>query len=82
MITYNVRKRGGRLELYDPEKIVRCCIAAGVPEEEARKIADEISGHIYINIPTSEIRKTVIKKLRETDSKAAEAYEKYEIMGG
>lgn len=34
---YNVLKRGGKLEMFDAEKIVKSCIAAGVPEKEAKK---------------------------------------------
>lgn len=79
---YNVEKRDGRLELYDSEKIVRCCVAAGVPEKEAKKVAEEVSQHLYINIPTNEIRKMVIKKLVKIDKKAAAAYEHYEKMNG
>ncbi len=79
---YNVEKRGGRLEMFDPEKIARCCIAAGVPEKEAKKVADEVGKNLYLNIPTSEIRKMIIKKLRKIDRKAASAYEHYEKMTG
>lgn len=79
---YNVEKRGGRLEMFQSEKIVRCCIAAGVPEKEAKKIAEEVGAHLYMNIPTNEIRKMVIKKLRKIDKKAAAAYERYEKMTG
>ncbi len=79
---YNVEKRDGRLEMFDKEKIVRCCIAAGVPEKEAKKVAKEVSRHLYINIPTNEIRKMVIKKLGKIDKKAAEAYARYEKMNG
>lgn len=79
---YNVLKRGGRLEMFQPEKIVRCCIAAGIPEKEARKTAESVSEHLYMNIPTGEIRKMVIKKLQKIDRKAAKAYEHYEKMTG
>lgn len=82
IIMHNVEKRGGRLELFDAEKIVRCCVAAGVPEKEARKVAEEVSRHLYINIRTNEIRKMVIKKLGRIDRKAAAAYERYEKMTG
>lgn len=79
---YNVLKRGGKLEMFDAEKIVRCCVAAGVPEKEAKKVAEEVSRHLYFNIPTNEIRKMIIKKLGKIDKKAAEAYERYEKMTG
>ncbi len=79
---YNVLKKDGRLEMFQQEKIVRCCIAAGVPEKEAKKVAEEVSGHLYMNIPTNEIRKMVIKKLGKIDKKAAAAYERYEKMMG
>ncbi len=79
---YNVLKRGGRLEMFDAEKIVRCCEAAGVPEKEAKKVAEEVSQHLYMNIPTNEIRKMIIKKLGKIDKKSAAAYERYEKMTG
>ncbi len=79
---YNVLKRGGKLEMFDAEKIVKCCAAAGVPEKEAKKVADEVSRQLYMNIPSNEIRKMVIKKLGKIDKKAAEAYERYERKTG
>lgn len=79
---YNVLKRGGSLEMFRPEKIVKSCIAAGVPEKEAEKVAEEVGRHLYMNIPTNEIRKMVIKKLGKIDKKAAEAYGHYESMTG
>lgn len=79
---YNVLKRGGRTEMFQPEKIVKCCVAAGVPEKEAKQIAEEVSRHLYMNIPSNEIRKMVIKKLGKIDRKAAAAYERYEKMTG
>ena len=79
---YNVEKRSGKLELFDAEKITRCCVAAGVPEKEAKKVAEEISQHLYINIPTNEIRKMIIKKLGKIDKKAAAAYARYEKLKG
>ncbi len=82
MIMYNVVKKDGRLEMFQPEKIVKCCIAAGVPEKEAKKVAEEVGRHLYMNIPTNEIRKMIIKKLGKIDKKAAAAYERYEKMMG
>jgi len=79
---YNVLKRGGKLEMFDAEKIVKSCVAAGVPEKEAKKVAEEASNRLYFNIPTNEIRKMIIKKLGKIDKKAAAAYERYEKMNG
>lgn len=79
---YNVLKKDGRLEMFDAGKIVRCCIAAGVPEKEAKKVAEEVGNRLYMNIPSNEIRKMVIKKLGKIDRKAAAAYERYEKMTG
>lgn len=79
---YNVLKRGGKLEMFDAEKIVKSCVAAGVPEKEAKKVAEEVSLHLYFNIPSNEIRKMVIKKLGKIDKKAAASYERYEKMNG
>lgn len=79
---YNVLKRGGKLEMFDAEKIVKSCVAAGVQGKEAKKVAEEVSRHLYFNIPSNEIRKMVIKKLGKIDKKAAAAYEQYEKMTG
>lgn len=79
---YNVLKRGGKTEMFQPDKIIKSCIAAGVPEDEAKKVAEEVGRHLYFNIPSNEIRKMVIRKLGKIDKKAAEAYERYEKMNG
>ena len=41
-----------------------------------------MSHHLYLNIPSNEIRKMVIKKLGKIDKKVAAAYERYEKMTG
>lgn len=79
---YNVEKRSGKLEMFDAKKIVKSCVAAGVPEKEAKKVAEEVSQHLYMNIPTNEIRKMIIKKLGKIDRKAAAAYVHFEKMKG
>ncbi len=79
---YNVEKRSGKLEMFDAKKIVKSCVAAGVPEKEAKKVAEEVSQHLYMNIPTNEIRKMIIKKLGKIDRKAAAAYAHFEKMKG
>jgi hypothetical protein len=81
VIAINVIKRDGRAEPFMPQKIVTCCVKAGVPRELAEKIAEEVSKRIYVNIPTYRIRKLVSKWLRRYDPASARAYESYEIKG-
>jgi len=78
MISVNVLKKDGRTEAFQIQKIVDCCVAAGISESLARKVAEKVSKKVYPLIPTSVIRKYVYNELKELDKKAAAAYETYE----
>jgi len=73
----SVVKRDGHLEDFQPEKITRACMSAGAPKETAEKIAGEIKQRVYDRIPTSEIRRMVLDRLKAESPAAAEAFEKY-----
>jgi len=73
----SVVKRDGRLETFQLEKITKACMSAGAPKETAEKIAGEVQRSAYDRIPTSEIRRMVLDRLKAESPAAAEAFEKY-----
>jgi len=73
----SVVKRDGRLEDFQSDKIVNGCVRAGAPKETAEKIAGEIQQRAYDRIPTSELGRMVMDKLRAANPAAAKAFEKY-----
>ncbi len=73
-----VVKVDGRTEDFDKEKIVKACVNAGAPEDIARQIADEVEAKAKDGIPTTEIRRMVLIRLREKCPEAAESWEFYD----
>lgn len=82
MIAVNVVKKRNKVEAFQPQKIINSCVAAGVSEEMAKKVADEVSRKAYPNIPTEIIRRYVYNALRQIDKRAASAYKSYEQAKG
>ncbi len=76
MVLYIVKK-GGRLEPFQPDKIVKSCIKAGASKELAAKVAEEVSTIAYVQMPTEEIRAAVIDLLKRFDPKTAKAYAEF-----
>lgn len=77
MAEISVVKKDGHLETFQPEKIARACMSAGAPKETAEKIAEEVQRSAYDRIPTSEVRRMVLDRLKAESPAAAEAFEKY-----
>jgi transcriptional regulator NrdR family protein len=73
MVLYIVKK-GGRLEPFQPDKIEKSCIRAGAKSELAKRIVEEVSTIAYVQMPTEEIRASVIDLLKRFDPKTAKKY--------
>lgn len=69
-----VRKADGSLEEFNQQKIINTCLRAGVTEDEAEKIAGEVSKKIYDGIPTNRVLKLVLSYLDRYDKTASAIY--------
>jgi len=72
-----VKKKDGKLEEFDKNKIIRVCKRAGSSEKEAEDIVESISGEIYDGISTEEIRLLVLEELQRKNERAAHAFRDY-----
>jgi len=72
-----VRKKDGRLENFDKNKIVKSCEKAGTSAKVASDIAHVVSNQVYDGISTSEIRVMVLRELDRKDRKAATAFKEF-----
>lgn len=77
-----ITKRDGVIEDFDPEKIVKVAVAAGLDEEKARIISVEISDFIkksgITHFTSLQLRDMVIGKLHKYDESAAKMYVWYQ----
>lgn len=77
-----VIKKDGTLEDFEKDKIERVTTAAGLSENQARKLADKISGWIKSGgkkqITTLQIRNQVVSQLQKINQFAANAFLWYE----
>ncbi len=73
-MVYYIIKRDGRLERFDTGKIIRTCQRVGVPEDVAYNIAKEVKNEIYNRIPSEEVYKIVLNKLRRFERSNAYLY--------
>ncbi len=73
-----VVKVDGTLEEFDKEKIVQSCVKAGATEDVAREIADKVAKQVKEGTRTTEIRRTVLRMLRERNSEWADNWEFYD----
>ncbi|RLE73501.1 MAG: ATP-binding protein [Thermoprotei archaeon] len=71
-------KVDGSVEEFDKEKIVKSCVNAGAPEEVAREIADKVEKQVKDGTKTTQIRRMVLKSLREKNPEWAENWEFYD----
>jgi transcriptional regulator NrdR family protein len=69
-----VKKRDGKLEEFDKNKIIRVCKRAGASEKEAKDIVESISNEIYDGISTEEINLLVLEELQRKNERAASAF--------
>ena len=77
-----VKKRDGRLEDFDREKIIQSVMAAGLMEEEAESLASEVEvwvGEVAEEgvVSTLKIRDKVLELLRGRDPESATRFEEY-----
>jgi len=72
-----VKKRNGRLEDFNPQKIVGSCIKAGASLGIANEIAESVSKKVHEKIPTSKIRTMVLTELTRRNKSAAENFKKF-----
>ncbi len=70
----NVIKMNGEVDKYDPEKVRRSCLRAGVSTETAEKIVDEVSKKIYDGMPTGKLFKMVHNLLENEEEHLAARY--------
>lgn len=70
----NVIKMNGEVDKYDPEKVKRSCLRAGVSAETAEKVIDEVSKKIYDGIPTGKLFKIVHNLLANEEEHLAARY--------
>ena len=71
-------KMDGRKEDFDPEKIIRACIAAGVPEKEAKEIVNTISKKVKDGMTTRELRTLILEELEKRNPEWRDNWEFYD----
>lgn len=78
----SVRKRNGETEPYDSKNVYKVVKAAGLNDEESRKISDQVNNWIISQgkseISSLEIRDQVINYLKEINTDIADLYRWYE----
>ena len=75
LLTIRVIKANGRVEEFQPRKIRRTLLRAGVGKETSRKIIEKIEGIIYDGITTEEILKRVKALIPKQEIQAAIRYD-------
>lgn len=75
-------KRDSRLELYDPKKIVRVTLAAGLTEEQASKLVETISNWLHSlkleQIHSTKLRDKIIEEMHVLNHNAAKMFSWYQ----
>jgi len=66
-----VKKKDGKLEDFNKNKIIKGCKKAGTSTKLANEIATAVRNKIYDGISTSEIRAIVLRELERKDKKSA-----------
>ncbi|MEM0331488.1 MAG: ATP cone domain-containing protein [Archaeoglobaceae archaeon] len=62
-MSFKVKKRDGRFEEFDRNKIIKTCIKAGASFETAKKVAEEVEKKIYDGISSDDLLEIVIDVL-------------------
>jgi transcriptional regulator NrdR family protein len=79
-----VQKRNGSIEDYDPNKIKRVVIAAGLNEEEAEKLVQAVNRQIEergkTQVTSIQIRDQVIIEIQKLNRNAANKFIWYEKL--
>lgn len=73
-----VTKKGGAVEPFQREKIVKSCVNAGATREVAEEVANEVAKNLHENITTSEIRALVLSNLANENPAWVMKYMEYE----
>jgi len=74
-----VIKMDGKKEKFDKDKLIKSIVNAGAPEEEAKKIADEVEKKIKEGeISSRKIRRIVLKLLEEENPEWADNWKFYD----
>lgn len=78
----SVIKRNGSVEKYDPDKIKRVVMAAGLAEEKAAELVKNVNSWAKrqkkVKVTSLEIKDQVLKVIKELDRYASEQYAWYE----
>lgn len=72
-----VKKKSGRLQKFNERKIIIACRKAGASIAVAKRVTNIISRKVYDGIPTSEIRKMVIKELSNYSNNYSRDFKKF-----
>lgn len=77
-----VKKRDGSMEEFQREKIERVVVAAGLSEEQAKALSQNVVGWVDgqkdREITTLNIRDRVLEELKRVNKSAADVFEWYE----
>jgi len=77
-MTGNIEHPDGRVEAFDPEKIVSDCIQAGISEKVAKEVAEEVSRKMSNNAPAHILRKWIEAALEGRNRESAALYRHFE----
>ncbi len=80
MSNVKVVKVDGRQEAFDKNKIVKSCVNAGASKDVAEKIAGEIEAKVKDGMRTTEIRRMVLRRLRDFNPEWADRWEFYDRL--
>ncbi len=69
-----MKKASGETEQYDPNKVIRSCVNAGLSEGEARRVEEEARRSLYGGITTKEIYAHVRSALERVKREASIRY--------
>lgn len=69
-----VKKRDGRLEEFNEEKLIRTLIRAGLSEEKAKRVAEEVKARIYDGIETDKILEIALEIVGKYSKRVSATY--------
>jgi len=72
-----VKKKSGRLQEFNERKVIIACRKAGASIAVAKRVTNIISRKVYDGIPTSEIRKMVVKELANYSNNYSKDFKMY-----
>jgi len=75
-------KRDSRLELYDPNKIIRVSQAAGLTEEQSKKLVEKISSWLHSlsleQLHSTKLRDKMVEEMHLLNKSAAHMFSWYQ----